>query len=148
MSDNRDWQKDKETIKYLQSWRLDPGGTEDSAAFYTIENDVYTDTKADGMLLEDARTLNDAFLALEHYHKQYAVEKAQADYWREATRQGNIELEAAEAREQKLKEAIKKSLTLYHYDGFSDEEAVEAIRDELEAVMASLYPVMDKEAEA
>lgn len=48
--------------------------------------------------------------------------------------------QAAEAREKKLREAIEKSLSIYHDDGLNDEEAVEAIRDELESILTSLYP--------
>lgn len=97
MTEVRDWQKDKETVTYLKSWILDPGGTEDAAAFYTIEDHVFTDVKADGMLFKDARLLNDAFNALEYYHQQYAVEKERAHRL-------NNELELAYYEVEKLQE--------------------------------------------
>ncbi|MYX21969.1 hypothetical protein GTY77_18165 [Streptomyces sp. SID8380] len=69
-----------ETIRQLQSWRLDPGGIEDGASFYTIEEDgIQTEIKADNMFGEDAWLLNDTFLALEYYHQQYAAEKERGD---------------------------------------------------------------------
>jgi len=144
MSDNRDWQKDKETIKYLQSWRLDPGGTEDAAAFYTIEDHVYTDIKADGMLLEDAWLLNDAFLALEHYHKQYAAEKGRADKESELQLKTWIRAVDAEAREQKLRFAL--DWAIKEPSNWDDpEDALDEVMAVFRNTLASLYP---KEAKA
>jgi hypothetical protein len=154
---SRDWQKDMETIKQLQSWRLDPGGTEDGAAFYTIEEDgIQTEVKADNMLINDAWILNDAFLALEYYHKQSAAEKERADKlemilkategltraetkradgWREHVRKLNIDLEYAEAREQKLREGIEEALR----DATKWENPYEGYND-LQKLLDSLYP--------
>ncbi|GAN11530.1 hypothetical protein MAM1_0664c11094 [Mucor ambiguus] len=126
MSDNRDWQADMNMLRKIPH------------SFVDLENIVYNIApywmheaekwRVEAFKQHPTQDAYDAACAALHKHRERA--------------------DQAEAREQKLKEAIKKSLTLYHYDGFSDEEAVEAIRDELEGVMASLYPVMDKEAEA
>ncbi|PAD72848.1 hypothetical protein [Paenibacillus campinasensis] len=158
---SRDLKKDMETIKYLQSWRLDPGGVEDGAAFYTIEEDgIQTEIKADNMLDEDAWKLNDAFLALEYYHRQYAAEKERADKlemnleategltraetkradsWREHGRKLSIDLQYAEAREQKLKEAIE--TVINEKEAWRDSgNALDVVTRYLKDTLNSLYP--------
>ncbi|MNW38088.1 hypothetical protein D3C74_151470 [compost metagenome] len=74
--------------------------------------------------------------ALEYWLQHYAAEKEQTELWREHVRKSNIDLEAAEAREKELREAIKRVI-------FTDGEPYPA--DYLESVLASLYP---KEEEA
>ncbi|MNO55017.1 hypothetical protein D3C76_455000 [compost metagenome] len=88
---------------------------------------VLTGTEEAGTVEEQAEAFNRVLKA----------EKEQTELWREHVRKSNIELEAAEAREKKLREAIERYISEDMYR--DDAEPF------FEEVLASLYP---KEEEA
>ncbi|MWV44803.1 hypothetical protein GRF59_14375 [Paenibacillus sp. HJL G12] len=139
MSDKRDWQADLLIIKTYRKNRTTSineqtikGVPVVDVIEYWLQQYAAEKERADELQQALDNPRRNLLFELHNERAKAAAEKDQADYWREATRQGNIELEAAESREQKLKEAIERYISEDMY------------RDDAEPffqqVLSTLYP--------
>lgn len=154
MSDNRDWQADKinnllkrcEVAKsYGETIAVSPDAIIElinQAAADKQRADIaelaYQGLQEDVVTIGEYQSLRDKYTAMT---KAYRGEKYQTEYWREATRQGNIELEAAEAREKKLKEAINSAINEKAQWGDAG-NALDVIVRYLSDTLSELYPTV------
>jgi len=110
--DPRDWQADMKIAQQLESWKIDPGGVEDGAAFYTIEKDgIQTIIHADNMLEVDVELLGLSIQALPYWLQEasklaseFAYAKQQAIEWNNKAVSEKERADIAEANVKKLKE--------------------------------------------
>jgi len=102
--DTRDWQKDMDIASKLQTWDVDPGGVEDAAAFYTLDEDgIYTTIRADGMLGEDAEMLEESIAALPYWLQQYAQEANEVCFWKGEAQKAQREVHVLTMQNEDLK---------------------------------------------
>lgn len=151
--DKRVWHKDMELCQSLNDWYEGEwqAGQEDGSRIIEIYEIVPDEPF--NFVAECDSDLTTNFImesrkALPYWLQQYAAEKeradkeaGQAELWREYVRKSNLELEAEEAREKKLREAIEEALSWTWDCGENNMTEVISI------LRSAIYP-LEKEGEA